>query len=180
MTLDQVGGLVRALLAWVGGYLVGKGYVGADVWQQVIAASPAIVAAAWSIANKAKAQSAAGTVKSIALVLAAGVAVALLGGCSQLQQVALKTQGIDPNAQVVTREQVQTTCELVLLSYAGWEAAGNPGVKDNPGLLKKIRAAEMGVETACSALPTTAQEALSAVLAGVHTFRSQLDALKAG
>ena len=45
---DQIGGIVRAILAAVGGYLVSKGLVSADTVAQISGAVVTIAVAIWS------------------------------------------------------------------------------------------------------------------------------------
>ena len=49
MTLDMVTGVVRALVAAVGGYFVGKGTISADMAAQISGAALAVVTAVWSV-----------------------------------------------------------------------------------------------------------------------------------
>ena len=49
MTLEQVLGVVRALAAALGGYLVGKGLVDDATVVQLTGAAVTVVSAAWSI-----------------------------------------------------------------------------------------------------------------------------------
>ena len=46
---EQIGGVVRALLALGGGYLIAKGYVTGDQWQTESAAFLALVVGGWSM-----------------------------------------------------------------------------------------------------------------------------------
>jgi hypothetical protein len=48
MDSAQIAGIVRAVMAAVGGYLVGQGFVDSDTVDQVSGAAAVIVAAAWS------------------------------------------------------------------------------------------------------------------------------------
>ena len=52
MTSDQVAGIVRAIIAAVGGYLVGKGITDAATVTAVGGAVATIVAAVWSVLSK--------------------------------------------------------------------------------------------------------------------------------
>lgn len=52
MTLDMVTGVVRALMAAVGGYFVGKGTISADMAAQISGAALAVVTAVWSVMAK--------------------------------------------------------------------------------------------------------------------------------
>lgn len=52
MTRDQAEGLVRAVLAYAGGWLTAKGYVTSEQWLAVLGAVPAVVAAVWSFRSK--------------------------------------------------------------------------------------------------------------------------------
>lgn len=106
--------------------------------------------------------------KRAALALAAGLT---LSGCA--------TTGINMTQEVVTREQVVQACELTMLLYAGWEAAGNPGSKD-PAQLRKVRAAYAAIEGFCITAPTTPLGGMTAGIAALRTFREQLAAAKAG
>lgn len=108
------------------------------------------------------------------------VAALALGGCANWkEQATLGAVGIDPYAQVVTKEQVLQACQITLLLYAGWEAAGHPGAKD-PAVIRKIRAAYAGVERFCLMAPTTPADALKAGMSSVVVFRTELAAAKAG
>lgn len=80
---------------------------------------------------------------------------------------------------VVTREQVLQTCELAMLLYAGWEAAGTPGTKD-PAQIRKVRAAYAAIEGFCVSAPTTPIGGMTAGIVALRTFREQLAAAKAG
>ena len=53
MTRDQAEGLVRAVLAYAGGWLTAKGYVTSEQWLAILGAVPAVVAAGWSFKSKA-------------------------------------------------------------------------------------------------------------------------------
>lgn len=112
-----------------------------------------------------------------AIVLAAALA---LGGCANWKErAALGSAGIDPNKEVWTKEQIIQACELTMLLYAGWEAAGNPGTKD-PVVIRKIRAGYAGVEAFCLTAPTTPLTGLAAGTAAIKAFRAELAAAKAG
>jgi hypothetical protein len=52
MTHDQVGGIVRALVAAAGGYFVGQGLVDSETMLTLGGAVTTIVVAVWSIYNK--------------------------------------------------------------------------------------------------------------------------------
>lgn len=47
-TSDQIGGLVRALLAAAGGFAIGKGYVNADTWTWLAGGVATAIPAVWS------------------------------------------------------------------------------------------------------------------------------------
>lgn len=49
MTQDQFGGIVRAILAAIGGYLVGKGVVDAETATTITGAIATIAVTAWSV-----------------------------------------------------------------------------------------------------------------------------------
>ena len=55
MTGEQIAGIVRAIVAAVGGYLVGKGLADAETVAAVAGATATIVAAVWSVLSKKKA-----------------------------------------------------------------------------------------------------------------------------
>lgn len=55
MTGDQIGGIVRAVAAAVGGYLVGKGVIDEQTAAAVSGAVVTIAVAAWSVWSKKKA-----------------------------------------------------------------------------------------------------------------------------
>ena len=55
MTADQVGGIVRALVAAAGGYFVGQGLVDSETMLTLGGAFTTIVVAVWSIWSKKKA-----------------------------------------------------------------------------------------------------------------------------
>lgn len=54
MTGEQIGGIVRALVAAVGGYFVGKGLADAETVAAVAGAAATIAAAVWSVWSKKK------------------------------------------------------------------------------------------------------------------------------
>jgi hypothetical protein len=54
MSGEQIGGIVRALVAAVGGYLVGKGLADAETVAAVAGAAATIAAAVWSVLSKRK------------------------------------------------------------------------------------------------------------------------------
>ena len=54
MTQEQVGGIVRALVAAAGGYFVGQGLVDAETMMTVGGAITTLVVAVWSIYSKKK------------------------------------------------------------------------------------------------------------------------------
>lgn len=56
MTGEQIAGIVRAIVAAVGGYLVGKGLADAETVAAVAGAAATIVAAVWSVLSKKKAE----------------------------------------------------------------------------------------------------------------------------
>jgi hypothetical protein len=55
MNGEQIAGIVRAIVAAVGGYLVGKGLADAETVAAVAGAAATIVAAVWSVLSKKKA-----------------------------------------------------------------------------------------------------------------------------
>lgn len=54
MTGEQIAGIVRALVAAVGGYLVGKGLVDSETVVAVSGALATLATAVWSVAAKKK------------------------------------------------------------------------------------------------------------------------------
>jgi O-antigen/teichoic acid export membrane protein len=54
MTAEQVAGIVRAIVAAIGGYLVGKGFADAETVAAVGGAVATIAAAVWSVLSKRK------------------------------------------------------------------------------------------------------------------------------
>lgn len=54
MTGEQIAGIARALVAAVGGYLVGKGLTDAETVAAVAGAVATIAAAVWSVLSKRK------------------------------------------------------------------------------------------------------------------------------
>jgi len=54
ITTEQVGGIVRALVAAAGGYFVGQGLVDAETMMTVGGAITTLVVAIWSIYSKKK------------------------------------------------------------------------------------------------------------------------------
>ena len=54
MKSDEVGGIVRALISALGGYLVGKGLVDSATATTVGGAAATIIVAAWSVWSKRK------------------------------------------------------------------------------------------------------------------------------
>jgi hypothetical protein len=54
MTAEQVAGIVRAIVAAIGGYLVGKGIADAETVAAVGGAVATIAAAVWSVLSKRK------------------------------------------------------------------------------------------------------------------------------
>jgi hypothetical protein len=58
MNGEQIAGIVRALVAAVGGYLVGKGLADAETVAAVAGAAATIAAAVWSVLSKKKPEAA--------------------------------------------------------------------------------------------------------------------------
>ena len=54
MTHEQVGGIVRALVAAVGGYFVGQGLIDAQTMMTIGGAITTLAVAVWSIYSKKK------------------------------------------------------------------------------------------------------------------------------
>jgi uncharacterized protein (DUF697 family) len=54
MTGEQIGGIVRAILAAVGGYAIGQGWADAELVATVAGGAATIAAAAWSFWSKRK------------------------------------------------------------------------------------------------------------------------------
>ena len=52
ITGEQIAGIVRAIVAALGGYLVGKGMVDAETMTAVAGAAATIAAAGWSVWSK--------------------------------------------------------------------------------------------------------------------------------
>lgn len=52
MTAEQVGGIVRAILAAVGGYFVGRGLIDESTVATIAGAAATIITAAWSVWSK--------------------------------------------------------------------------------------------------------------------------------
>jgi hypothetical protein len=52
MTAEQVAGIVRALVAAVGGYLVGRGFVDGETVSAVGGALATLITAIWSVTSK--------------------------------------------------------------------------------------------------------------------------------
>ena len=57
MNSNELGGIVRAVVAGVGGYLVGKGYVDQATVEQVAGALGVLAVAVWSVVQKRRAAS---------------------------------------------------------------------------------------------------------------------------
>ncbi len=55
MTTEEIGGIVRAVVAAIGGILVGKGVIDAQTATAVAGAVATIAVAVWSIVSKRKA-----------------------------------------------------------------------------------------------------------------------------
>ncbi len=53
MTADQAAGLLRTLIASIGGYLAGKGYLNGDQVQAIIGLVAPVIMAVWSFKSKA-------------------------------------------------------------------------------------------------------------------------------
>ena len=51
-TGEQIGGIVRAVVSAIGGYLVGKGYIDSETAVAVTGAVVTIAVAVWSIVSK--------------------------------------------------------------------------------------------------------------------------------
>lgn len=62
MGSDEIGGIVRAILAAVGGILVTKGYIDNATMLAVVGALVTIVTAGWSVYQKKAAKAAVATV----------------------------------------------------------------------------------------------------------------------
>jgi hypothetical protein len=58
MNGEQIAGIVRAIVAAVGGYLVGKGLADAETVAAVAGAAATIAAAVWSVLSKKKPEAA--------------------------------------------------------------------------------------------------------------------------
>jgi hypothetical protein len=54
MNAEQIAGIVRAVVAAIGGYLVGKGIADAETIAAVAGAAATIAAAIWSVYSKRK------------------------------------------------------------------------------------------------------------------------------
>jgi len=54
MDSAQLGGIVRAVLAAVGGYLVGQGMMDSETVQTIAGATATLVVAVWSVFSKRK------------------------------------------------------------------------------------------------------------------------------
>lgn len=54
MTGESIGGIARAVLAALGGYLVGKGLIDNETANNLVGAAVVIVTGVWSILNKKK------------------------------------------------------------------------------------------------------------------------------
>jgi hypothetical protein len=52
MNQDQVGGIIRALLAAVAGYAAGKGLISSDMANELVGAGVTIGVAVWSVLSK--------------------------------------------------------------------------------------------------------------------------------
>lgn len=76
MNSDMLQGIIRAVLAAIGGILVGKGYLSADVLNDIIGALVVLATAAWSIFHK-QAQADATTAKVASASIVTGTAPVL-------------------------------------------------------------------------------------------------------
>jgi hypothetical protein len=52
MTSDQVGGIIRALLAAIAGYAAGKGFITTDMGNELVGAGVTVGVAIWSVLSK--------------------------------------------------------------------------------------------------------------------------------
>jgi hypothetical protein len=55
MTAESIGGIVRALVSAIGGYLVGKGTIDSETAVAITGAAVTIATAVWSVISKKKA-----------------------------------------------------------------------------------------------------------------------------
>ena len=51
MTVDQITGVLRAILAALGGFVLAKGWFSVDVWNWIVGSVITIVPVVWSIIN---------------------------------------------------------------------------------------------------------------------------------
>jgi hypothetical protein len=58
MNAEQIAGIVRAVVAAIGGYLVGKGFADAETVAAVGGALATLAVAAWSVLSKKKPEAA--------------------------------------------------------------------------------------------------------------------------
>lgn len=54
MTADQVGGIVRAILAGIGGYFVSKGVIDESTVTTIVGGLATVITAVWSVWSKKK------------------------------------------------------------------------------------------------------------------------------
>ena len=52
MNGEQIGGIVRTVLAAAGGYFAAKGYLDAATWQTIAGAVATVIVAVWSVKSK--------------------------------------------------------------------------------------------------------------------------------
>ena len=52
MTSDQVGGIIRALLAAIAGYAAGKGFITTEMGSELVGAGVTVGVAIWSVLSK--------------------------------------------------------------------------------------------------------------------------------
>lgn len=52
MTQDQVGGVIRAILAALAGYAAGKGLISSDMASELVGAGVTVGVAIWSVLSK--------------------------------------------------------------------------------------------------------------------------------
>ena len=52
MTMEQVGGIVRAIVSAIGGYFVGRGLIDSSTATAVAGAAATIATAVWSVISK--------------------------------------------------------------------------------------------------------------------------------
>lgn len=133
MKQNQVMGVLRAVLAGLGGMLGGSGVANESDWAQVSGAIMVLVAAIWSVIEKRKI--ALPTIAGMMLACVIGGGLLLTSGCASILAVSSHDSVVKTNAKVIQAQALGNGGVGLGVDLLGLNTGYFSAWKDQPGMM---------------------------------------------